>query len=363
MKILINRLRVAAIATVLAVLITSETQAQDRSRDRGAPIIFTSTKTDTISTNLHEVNVKQTPFKNLESEVRKPFEIFDKESTQPRFLPPRQNNNAPNINKPNLKAMMDKNAEEQFLNGNQNGQEDLNNPFKSPEASVDPLTRKPKTTLERYYDRLEREQIGRTNHYSTTDLFGRKKEQTIEEKYALEGKKGDNYLGREQDIYSRANRQMSNNASTDNSFSRTGKPPDGERSFGATVNDPFDRASTQRETRMENFKKLLEGPARPQPQNNNSFQKTSPYGSPGYSAQRPANPPPSPSWSFVKPTTLSPLNPGSSFSKSSGIVGGAARPAGLQDYASSASASLSTPIAPVQPVKMKPSAFNPPTRR
>ena len=102
MKILINRLRVAAIATVLAVLITSETQAQDRSRDRGAPIIFTSPKTDTISTNLHEVNVKQTPFKNLESEVRKPFEIFDKESTQPRFLPPRQNNNAPNINKPNL---------------------------------------------------------------------------------------------------------------------------------------------------------------------------------------------------------------------------------------------------------------------
>ena len=79
MKILINRLRVAAIATVLAVLITSETQAQDRSRDRGAPIIFTSPKTDTISTNLHEVNVKQTPFKNLESEVRKPFEIFDKE--------------------------------------------------------------------------------------------------------------------------------------------------------------------------------------------------------------------------------------------------------------------------------------------
>lgn len=362
MKNMANRMRVA-VATLLAVTMTSAAQAQDRSRDRGAPIIFTSPKTDTISTNLHEVNVKQTPFKNLESEVRKPFEIFDKEPTQPRFLPPRQNNNPPNINKPNLKAMMDKNAEEQFLNGNQNGQDDPNDPFKSPDSSIDPLTRKPKNALERYYDRLEREQIGRTNHNSTADLFGRKKERTTEEKSALEGNKAENNLGREQDIYSRANRQMSNNASTDNSFSRTEKKSDGKRSFGVSAAGPFDRANTQRETRMENFKKLLEGPARPQPQNNNSFQKSSPYGSPGYSVQRPANPLPSPSWSSMKPTTAPPLNPGSSFSKSAGIVGGAARPAGLQDYASSASASLSTPITPIQPAKMKPSAFNPPTRR
>ncbi len=349
--------------TLLVIVIASGSQAQDRSRDRGAPIIFSPPKTDTISTNLHEVNVKQTPFKNLESEVRKPFEIFDQVPAQPRFVPPRQNNSTPNINKPNLKAMMEKSAEEQFLNGRLNGQEDDNDPFKSPDSSMDPLNRKRKTSLERYYERVERDQTGRTNNNFKTDLFGGKKERTVEERFSLDSSKEENATKKDRDIYSRANRQMSNNASMDNNFSRTGIKPDGERSFGASSGDPFDRARTQQETRMDNFKKLLEGNSRSQPQDNIGFQKSSPYVSPGYSVQRPANTLTTPSWSSVKPATTLPLNTGSSFSKSAGIVGGAARPVGLQDYATSAGASLSTPLAPVQQSKVKPSTYSPPTRR
>ena len=362
MKILSN-IKSATVVTLLVVAITSQTVAQDHSRDRGAPIIFTSPKTDTISTNLHEVNVKQAPFNKLESEIRKPFELFDSTPSQPRFIPPRQINNSPAVNKSNLKALMEKNADEDFLNGKQIGQEDPNDPFKSPESTMDPLRHKPKTSLERYYDRLEREQGIRTNSNSTTDLFGRKKERTTEEKNALESGQKENNSGREQDFYSRANGQMSNNAATDNGFSRTGKKPDGERTLRVNTSDPIDRASLQRETRMDNFKKLLDGPVRAQPQDSVGVQKAYSYGGAENTAQRPNYLTPTPTWSSVKPTTAPLLNPGSSFSKSSGIVGGAARPIGLQDYASSAGASLSTPVAPVQQTKMKTSTFNPPTRR
>jgi hypothetical protein len=260
--------------------------------------------------------------------------------------------------------MMEKSAEEQFLNGGLNGREDDNDPFKSPDSAMDPLTRKPKTSLECYYERVERDQAGRTNNNFKTDLFGGKKDRATEDRLSLDGSKDERTPGKNQDIYSRANGQMSNNASMDNNFSRTGIKTTGERSFGESASDPFDRATLQRETRMDNFKKLLDGPSRSQPQNNvNSFQKSSPYASPGYSTQRPTSHSPPPSWSSVKPATAPALNTGSSFSKSSGIVGGATRPAGLQDYASSASASLSTPITPVQQTKVKPSTYSPPTRR
>ena len=121
---------------------------------------------------------------------------------------------------------------------------------------MDPLNNnKPKTSLERYYDRLEKEQMGRTNNSSSTDFFGRKKDRTSDEKSSLEANQEERLKSDEQDIYSRANRQMSNSASNDNRLSRTGNNPNGNRTFEENPYDPFDRANKQRETRMENFKK------------------------------------------------------------------------------------------------------------
>lgn len=359
-KIFTNTMKVAVAATAL-VAATTVTPAQDRSRDRGAPIIFSSPKTDTISTNLHEVNEKKSPFKNLESEIRKPFEIFDSGPTQPKFKPAQRINNAPQpVNRPGLKAILEKSAEEQFLNGKQGEQEDLNDPFKSPDSTMDPLGKnKSKTALDRYYDRLEKEQGVRTNKSDTLDFFGNKKERTVEEKHALESNRHN--AGREQDIYSKTFGQASTNAATENIFSRTGKIPEGGR-IGSPSRSGVDRAMLRQETRMENFKKLLDGPAYSQPKNDNFIPKASSYGSTEKVAQRLGYITPTPSFSS-KPATTTPLVPGSSFSKSSGIVGTAGRPSGLQEYESSDAAQLSTPVAPVQKPKMKPSTFNPPTRR
>lgn len=359
-KIITNTMKVAAVATALVAAMTVA-HAQDRSRDRSTPIIFSSPKSDTISTNLHEVNTKKSPFKNLESEIRKPFEIFDSGPTQPKFKPTQRINNTPQpVNRSSLKAILEKSAEEQFLNGKQGEQEDLNDPFKSPDSTMDPLGKnKPKSPLDRYYDRLEKEQGARTNKSDTLDLFGNKKERTAEEKHALESNRYN--TGREQDTYSKTFGQSSNNAATDNIFSRTGKMPEGGK-FGAPSGSGVDRAMIQRETRMENFKKLLDGPTYSQPQNNNYLPKTSSYGSTEKSSQRPGYITPAPSFSS-KPAATTPLVPGSSFSKSSGVVGAAGRPVGLQDFASSDAGRISTPVEPVQQPKMKPSTYKPPTRR
>ena len=352
-------------AVMLIAVMTSGLLAQDRSRDRGAPIIFSSPKKDAISTNLHEVNQKESPFKNLESEIRKPFEMFDTGAPKPKFNHVRQTQApAAPVNDSSLKAILEKSAEEQFLNGGNKGQEDLNDPFKSPDRTMDPLNNnKPKTALDRYYDRLEKEQMGRTNNNSSTDLFGRKKDRTSDEKSALEAKQDERLKGEEQDIYSRVNRQMSNNTPTDNRLSRTGNNPSGNRMIEANPYDPYDRAIKQRETRMENFQKLLGGSGGAQPQNNNNFQKNSSYGNSTPEPTRPSYLAPAPTWSQSKPAGVSAVVPGSSFTKSSGMVGAAGKPAGLQDYSSSAAASISTPIAPIQQTKKKTSSFNPPTRR
>ena len=357
-----NTMKVAAMATGLVVAATMVAHAQDRNRDRGTAIIFTAPKADTISTNLHEVNVKQTPFKQLESDIRKPFEIFDSSPTQPRFVLPQRVNNAPTVNKSNLKAILEKSAEEQFLNGKPGDQDDPDDPFKSPDSSLDPLRKKPKTALDRYYDRLEKEQGVRTNKTGELDLFGNKKERTTEEKTALEANRKEKNSAKGQDAFSRTSGQSSNNAATDINFSRTGKKPDGGR-FGVSSGDAVDRATLQRETRMDNFKKLLDGPAYTQPVNQNNFQTTPSYSGAESLAQRSTYLNPTPSWSSAKPASSPLVIPGSSFTKSSGIVGGAGRPVGLQDYATSAGASLSTPVAPIQQTKVKPSTYSPPTRR
>jgi hypothetical protein len=351
------------VATAAAWLLTAAVTAA-QAQDRGAPIIFSSPKADAISTNLHEVNVKQSPFKNLESEIRKPFEVFDTSPARPRIKPPQHiNGTPPPANKPNLKAILDKSVEEEFLNGHQRGQEDPNDPFKSPDASMDPLRRnKPKTALDRYYDRLEKEQGAKTNRSSTLDLFGNNKERTTEEKNALESNQRNKNAGASQDAFSRTGNQISNNAAADNVFSRTGKRPEGGR-FSAPASDPFDRATLHRETRMENFKKLLEGPTYSQPQYNVNVPRSSSYGSVESSGQRPGYITPSPTTSSSKPYSSATIIPGSSFTKSSGIVGAAGRPAGLQEYSTTAGASLSTPVAPTLQPKMKPSTFSPPTRR
>ena len=50
---------------------------EEPARQRGAPIIFSEPKSDTVSTNLNQLDLKASPFKDLESDLKKPFQIFD----------------------------------------------------------------------------------------------------------------------------------------------------------------------------------------------------------------------------------------------------------------------------------------------
>lgn len=347
---------------MVVLMAASGSQAQDRGRDPSKPIIFTSPNKDTISTNLHQVNRKESPFKNLEEEIRNPFEIFDKGPPTPRIAPPRQIS-APNpsANNNSLKAILEKSAEEQFLKGENSGQEDQNDPFKSPEKPLGLFNDKPKTSLERYYDRLEKDQIGRTNNSSTTDLFGRRNARTSDEKTGLEASPANQFSGMEQPSYLRPSVKNPDAGSSFKKEFTAEKSLFGDRAAEMNPTGPFDRATKQSEARMENFKKLLDGSANSKPRNNNNL-KPVPYGNTAPATTRPDNLSATPTWSQSKPAAG--LDDSRrAFTKSAGMVGSAGKPKGIQDYGSSDAASLSTPIAPIQPTKRVRPTYNPPTGR
>lgn len=357
-----KRLWSVVLATSLVAL-TISSNAQDSSRDRGTAIIFSAPKSDTISTNLETINQKESPFKGMESNIRKPFEIFDTDATRPRFVHPR-NMPTPARDNNTVKSILEKKAEEQFLNGENSSADDPNDPFKSPDSTLDPYgNRKPKTALDRYYDRLEKDHSARTNSNSSTDLFGRKKDEKSDDYLNPDSKEKSDSLNREQDSYTRMNRRMSNNASTDKENSSLSGFTKATKLFDAKPSSAADREFLQRESRLENFKKLLDGDNGAPSQNNYLNPSVSAYGNPSSSATRPNYlTPTTPSYQ-PKPYGNSQPNYGSSFNTTAGVIGAPGRPAGVQDFGVSAGASLSTPIAPPQQPRRVISTYNPPTRR
>lgn len=345
--------------------------AQDSSRDHGAPIIFSAPKSDNISSNLHNINQKESPFKGMESNIRKPFEIFDTEKTQPKFSPAR-NLPAPARDNSNMKSILEQKAEERFLNGENSATDDPNDPFKSPDSLLDPYNKgKPKTSLDRYYDRIEKDQAARTNANTSTDLFGKKKDDKPDDYLGLNDKKRDDPFNREQDSYTRSNRRMSNNASIDKDNSPLNGFTKATKMFESRPTNPQDREFQQRESRLDNFKKLLDGnPSSAPAQNpylNNGNPTASAYSSPYNSSvptsTRPTYLSPTPPAYQPKPYGNSQPNGISSFSTTAGVVGAPGRPTGIQDFGVSSGASISTPIAPIQQPRRVISTYNPPTRR
>ena len=357
-----KRLWSVVLATSLVAL-TISSNAQDSSRDRGTPIIFSTPKSDTVSTNLENINQKESPFKGMESNIRKPFEIFDTDTTRPKFTHPR-NLPTPARDNSTVKNILEQKAEEQFLNGEKSLADDPNDPFKSSDSTLDSYgNRKPKTALDRYYDRIEKDRFARTNANSSTDMFGRKKEEKSDDYLNPGAKEKDDLLNREQDSSARTNRRMSNNVSTDKENSSLSGFTKATKLFDGKPSNPAERELLQRESRLDNFKKLLDGNTGAQPQNNYLNTGVSTYGNTSPNQSRPNYlTPTTPSYQ-PKPYGNSQPNYGSSFNTSAGVIGAPGRPVGVQDFGISAGASISTPNAPIQPQRRVTSTYNPPTRR
>jgi hypothetical protein len=333
--------------------------ADDSATRRSTPIIFSTPRTDTVSSNLNQIGTsgtKRSPLTDLESGLKKPFEIFDSArpstdfSTPRRYTPP-----APVLNNQKLKDLLDKKAEQMYLSPDDNpsGLAD-DDPLKSSEDALDPATRRPKTQLDRYYDRIDQMKLAPTNQPShALGLFGEPSEP------------GDNpgdfrtkgLFANEIGVTTRPMGVISNSNFSGglDSAERT-KPRSFGELFGLGPVESPQTTTRVKDSRLDDFKRLLDGPGYGSRSGFNVAPP--PSASPTFQTPKPVVGVPSPNVSAVPASGAS-----RSFEETAGFSGIAGTPKGLPDYALGTPSLTPTPPVQQAPAMLPPPTFNVPRRR
>ncbi|MFO1513634.1 MAG: hypothetical protein U1F83_12065 [Verrucomicrobiota bacterium] len=347
------------LAVVVSVASLTGARAEEPARSAATPIIFSAPRSDTVSSNLNQIGAKSSPLLDLESGLTKPFEIFDTKSSRSlrpaskdmRYVPP-----APVLSNKKLKDLLDKRAEEMYLTREDNEtaltREDL---LKSDEDPLDPSGKRLKTPLDRYYDRIDRMKLGPTNQTPQgLELFGNKT--GPDDKDELKSKPYGGLFASELSPTARSLERMSN-GSSGGGFLSSEKAKD--RSFGDIFGlGPVESSKSvtgTRESRLDEFKRLLDGPGYG---SRGDFNVTPPAAaSSSLQAPKPVGGVPSPVFSATPPPLA-----GGGHANSPGFAGTVGTPVGVPDFAVG-TPSL-TPTAPVQkPKPLPPPTFNVPRRR
>lgn len=329
------------------------------------PLIFSAPRSDAVSSNLNRLGTKSAPLKDLESGLKKPFEIFDPKSVQRDLRGPinytPQPPAAPVLNNRKLKDLLDKRAEDHYLlREDDKTALERDDPFQSNEQPLGASGRRSKTSLDRYYDRVEQSGMTGTNQSKTTPglaLFGEKSQQELNDQPESRMSRG--FLTSELSPTSRTLGQMSNSlSSTDGWLSPSkSKPESFGELFGLGPVDPVQsRYKQQREKRQDEFKRLLDGPgygAR------NDFNVNPPSSvSTAFQPAKPAVGVPSP----IFPSGSSPMS-GGSLAGAPGQIGVPGMPTGLRDSTVGTPSLTPTPTLPTVNTAPAVPAFKVPRRR
>jgi len=242
--------------------------ADEPSGNRKTPVIFSTPRSDTVSSNLNRIGTRSSPLTELESGLKKPFELFERPRSSTDFRGPikytPQAPPAPELKNKKLKALLDKQAEDEYLLR----QDDKTGPagedaFLLNEDPFSPSAKRPKSMLDRYYDRVEQSRSGATNQSAgNLGRFGEKAESKERDEPAARLAGG--LFGDELPTATRPLGHLSNSLSTASSWLTPGR--ENVRSFGDIFGlgappkvELSDKKKTQ-DTRLDDFKRLLEGP-------------------------------------------------------------------------------------------------------
>lgn len=347
--------------------------AEEPARSKGAKVIFSGPAADATSTNLNDLRTSAKPFQDLESGLKQPFQGGNDSRPGPNFKEHRRlQQQARPQTRQNLKDDLNQRAEEMFLNPS------LYDAAKEDEAIFQLDKNTKKNSLERFNDQQNLERATFTNRTGNTRLFGEQNFGRPEET------KGDGKFvkpfktGRTTDSGLTESMSQFPNAGTN---SGVGNPeqttsfrsPD---AFGRNFKDPIARPQTGAEARMEEFKRILEGPRYKAPAAGNAFATTpaNNYRNTGTSASAATSSRTAPTtssateWSAFKPQTKT--DPKSDFVKSAGIVGTPDKLQALPEFPATTAAvppamgTTPPPMAPSVSIKKKPvSTFKLPQRR
>lgn len=347
--------------------------AQEPARSRGTPITFSGPKSDAVSTNLNDLRTPVTPLQNLESQLKQSFQGLDNPRAEPDLRESRRmRQQVPPMNRQTLKDRLNQQAEEMFLNP------DLSDPsqddplFQLDKISLDSSRSKSRNSLERFDERQQAERATLTNRASGNNLFGEKSgarpdDFKSEAKPFKAGRYGDMETGESLSVFPRT--IATNGATASVGRSTSIRDPSALNRPGE---NPLTRQQTGAQTRMEDFKRLLEGPRYAPPTTARSGLATAPanYGRPNTSALTPTPsarpttaPSATPEWSAFKSTTKVETKP--DFAKSANLVGSPEKLQALPEFPSAATA-----LEPVKPVvttpapikKKQPTTFKLPKR-
>jgi hypothetical protein len=163
--------------------------AQESSPRQTQPILFSEPKGDTVSSNLNLIATKKAPLRNLEDDLKKPFELFDAANSLsgapvlPQRLPP-----PPTLNNRRVRELLQQREEEWLFETPQDRDEALmkDDWLKTSESDLTGEGSRKQTSLERYYDRLERARVASTNQVRNSDPFNLQKNRELGEALNLQ---------------------------------------------------------------------------------------------------------------------------------------------------------------------------------
>lgn len=342
--------RCALLAMLTFVAAGDDLLAQTGERPRGNAIIFSAPKTDTVSSNLNELRTPKSPFRDMESALQKPFDSFEPKFDAKRDLARPTPQPQPDFKRKSEKELMNERAEQMFLDptGARDGKEDdlYNLGF----DSNDPYGKR-KSSLDRYYDRVDR---AMTNRPSGMGLLDYNTGAGLETDSSLTPTKNNALSGKENPPGNNPNSPNNQWRSSNNPYETKRDSFFNDNSRNSSREDqPRDDAigfsyRPQRVDRLDAFKQLLNGPSAQRPN------RTTPALNPAYPSGTSAN-------SGARTASgvgLSPFSPKptDSFAKSAGLVGTPGSAIGVADYNAAAAP------APAQPKPIAIPKYNPPRR-
>lgn len=347
------------LALIVLAIGLSAAHADEPAPSRSTPAIFSSPSTRIVSSNLNQIGTRSSPLTDLESGLKKPFELFnlglspaDSRPTKLKYVPP-----APVINNKKLKDLMEKRTEDMYLSteGDRTAQPD-DAWFDADDAFSSASDRR-KSSLDRYHDRLDRQRLATTNETSRPlALFGL--ESDPEAKDDLKPRRPTGLFDNELSASARVLQQMSNSSSDGGRLSSENRKP---RSFGDIFGlgsvETSQAATRTRETRMDEFKRLLDGPGYTARGELNTAPR--PSVSAPYQPPKPVVSAPSQGWSISpKPAA------GETFANTHGFAGALTQPVGVPDYAASSPSLTPAPTHQLNTSpKLPPPTFSIPRRR
>jgi len=250
------------IAVIVVAMLAWSSFAEDGPRRgtgysrRGESVVFSGSVTDTASTNL-TLNKPKFSLKSLEEDIKKPFDFFDRESALPSTRPLPVIRQQDMIERTKRSQELMRRKEDAFFDvGDDKEKDKEEDPY-----SLNAEKRKLKSPLERYYERVDREQSAFTNQFKSHDPFFRDRKQKEDQEEVFSLFFGNNRSGDDPQLAAITARRMSNNPVGGGLFSTESVKPrtiDDLLGFTQTAITEQDKVQEKvRDSRMEAFKKLI----------------------------------------------------------------------------------------------------------